>query len=230
VLTGRLGMVGQSRVTGQSRATAQSGAPSHSGTTGPPGKAGHAGQPREPHTELRAGDALLLTKPLGSGIILEGYRRGLAEAGWLLDALTSMTVSSAEAADILRQHGASACAAVAEHGLLGTLAALLRDANLAAVLSADTIPALPGALTLAHLGVERAGATANRQAWPDPPVWPDLALLADPQIAGGLLAGVPTARAESCLAALHAAGYAVSRIGQAEARRLDVPRLRLQTA
>jgi selenide,water dikinase len=178
---------------------------------------------------LHPGDALILTKPLGSGIILEANRRGLAEARWLLDALEVMTASSAAAADILRQHGAATCAVVAEHGVLGTLSALLRDANLAAGLFPDAIPALQGARELARQGIEQTAATENRQAWPDPPDWADLALLTDPQIAGGLLAGVPEAWAETCLAALHAAGCAASCIGQAEARRLDVPRLWLHT-
>jgi selenide,water dikinase len=191
---------------------------------------GQPGPAREQPATLCPGDALILTKPLGSFVILEGYRRGLAEARWLLDALATMTASSAAAARILRHHGATACACVAEHGLVGTLAALLRDANLAAALSADAIPALSGARELARLGVARAAAAENRQAWPDPPDWPDLALLADPQVAGGLLAGVPEARAAACLAALQAAGYAAARIGQAEARRLDVPRLRLDPA
>jgi selenide,water dikinase len=178
---------------------------------------------------LHPGDALVLTKPLGSGIILEANRRGLAEARWLLGALEVMTASSAVAADILRQHGAATCAVVAEHGVLGTLSALLRDANLAAGLFPDAIPALQGARELARQGIEQAAATENRQAWPDPPDWADLALLTDPQIAGGLLAGVPEAWVETCLAALHAAGCAASCIGQAEARRLDVPRLWLHT-
>ena len=179
---------------------------------------------------LGPGDALILTKPLGSGIVLEGYRRGLAQANWLLGALQVMTASSAPAQAILRQHGAVAWAAVAEHGLVGTLSALLRDANLAAVLSPDAIPALQGARDLARQGVERPTAAENRQTWPDPPDWQDLALLTDPQIAGGLLAGVPYAQAEACLAALHAAGYAASCIGLAELRRLDTPRLRLETS
>lgn len=185
---------------------------------------------RDTDASLRPGDALILTKPLGSGIILEGNRRGLAQARWLLDAVAAMTASSAAASRIVRQHGATVCAAVAEHGVVGTLASLLRDANLAAVLSAGAIPALPGARELAVLGVVRPSSEENRQAWPDPPDWADLALLADPQIAGGLLAGVPAARAEACLAALRAAGYAASCIGQTEARRLDAPRLRLDAA
>ena len=105
---------------------------------------------------------------------------------------------------------------------------MLRDANLAAVLAPEAIAALPGARELARLGVERGAADANRHAWPDPPDWPDLPLAADPQIAGGLLAGVPAAHADACLAALRAAGYAAACIGRTEARRLDAPRLRLE--
>jgi selenide,water dikinase len=176
---------------------------------------------------LGPGDGLILTKPLGSGIVLEAYRRGLAEAGWLLDAIEVMTRSSAAAARILRQHEASSCTEVAARGVVGTLATLLRDANLAAVLSPNDVPALPGARALVRLRVERPEAAENRQAWPDPPDWPDLALLADPQIAGGLLAGVPAGRAAACLAALHAAGYEAACIGWTEARRLEMPRLRL---
>jgi selenide,water dikinase len=179
---------------------------------------------------LRPGDALILTKPLGSGIILEGFRRGLAEAQWLLEALATMTASSAAAARLLRQHGAVTVAAVAEAGAVGALAALLREANLAAALSADAVPALAGARALAAHGVTCSAAAENRRAWPDPPDWLDLALLADPQVAGGLLAGIPEVRAAVCLAELRAAGYAASRIGQAEARRLDGPRLRLAAA
>jgi len=206
-------------------ATTASGAPSLSLVL-----TGHAVPSLGPPAALCPGDALILTKPLGSGIILEGHRRYLAEARWLLGAIEAMVASSAIASHILRQHGATGCAAVAEHGLLGTLAALLRDANLAAVLSPDAVPALPGARALARLGVARASADENRRVWPDPPDWPDLALAADPQIAGGLLAGVAAARAAECLAALRAAGYAAAWIGQAEIRRLDAPRLQLQTA
>ncbi len=191
---------------------------------------GRAAPAGETGAALRPGDALILTKPLGSGIILEGNRRGLARASWLLDALAIMTASSAAAARLLCQHGATVCAPVAEHGVTGTLAALLRDANLAAALSADAIPALPGARELAAQGVSCPIADENRRTWPDPPDWPDLALLSDPQIAGGLLAGVPQAQAATCLAELRAAGYAAAWIGQTEARRLDAPRLRLQPA
>jgi selenide,water dikinase len=184
-----------------------------------------AGRPAA--NDLRAGDALILTKPLGSGLILEAHRRGQAEAQWLLDALATMAASSADAARILRHHGATGSAAVAEDGLVGALAAMLRAANLTAALYPDAIPALPGARVLSARGVAAPKATANRLAWPDAPDRPEIALLTDPQLAGGLLAGVPSSRAPDCLIALAAAGYDAAIIGLAEIRRLDVPRMRL---
>jgi selenide,water dikinase len=177
---------------------------------------------------LRPGDTLLLTKPLGTGLLLHGYRQGLVEARWLLGALETMVASSARAAEILRAHGAAGCAAVTEDGAIGTLMTLLRAANLAAALSPSTIPALPGAHALLRRGVTHPGAAVNARLWPDAPDRPEVALLTDPQIAGGLLAGVPEARTAACLEALRTAGYQASRIGDAETRRLEVPRLRLR--
>jgi selenide, water dikinase len=185
--------------------------------------AGH----RQPVT-LQAGNVLVLTKPPGSGIVLEGHRRGLAKARWLLTALGVMRGSSAAAAGILRQYGTTACTAVAIHGVIGTLSAMLRDANLAAVLYRDAVPALPGALELSALGVAHAASDDNRRVWQAAPDAPEIALLADPQIAGGLLAGVPRGEAEPCLAALTEAGYLAAAIGMVEPRRLEVPRMRLE--
>lgn len=182
---------------------------------------------RETVASLRAGDALVLTKPLGSGLILHGYRQGRVEARWLLGAVEAMVASSAVAGQILRAHGAGVCAPVAELGAIGTLMILLRAANLAAALAPDAIPALPGARELLRRGVAHPAAVANARVWPDAPDRPEIALLTDPQIAGGLLAGVPRARAADCLAALRDAGCDATIIGEAEARRLDVPRLRL---
>ena len=182
---------------------------------------------REAAASLRPGDALLLTKPLGSGLVLQGYRQGLVEAQWLLGAVETMVASSAAAGQILRAHGASVCAPVAELGVIGTLMTLLRAANLAAGLSPDAIPALPGVRELLRRGVAHPGAVVNARVWPDAPDRPEITLLTDPQIAGGLLAGVPQARAGDCLTALRDAGYDAAIIGEAEARRLEVPRLRL---
>lgn len=178
-------------------------------------------------TGSRAGDALILTRPLGSGLLLHGARTGLVMAGDMLGAVARMTESSAAAAGVLRDHEAAGCVAVGESGVIGALTALLRAANLVAVLWPGALPALPGALALARrLGLRREAA-ANLGAWPDAPDRPEVTLLADPQLAGGLLACVPGARAETCLHALQRAGYEAAIIGAVEARRRDSPRLRL---
>ncbi|MBV9248076.1 MAG: selenide, water dikinase SelD, partial [Acetobacteraceae bacterium] len=68
---------------------------------------------------LQVGDALILTKPLGTGILLAGYRRGDTRAGWLKEALDSMRASNATAAEVLRSHDVIACSEVAGFGLAG---------------------------------------------------------------------------------------------------------------
>ncbi len=183
--------------------------------------------PGDAAASLQPGDSLILTKPLGSGALLHGYQRGFVEARWLLGAIEVMVGSSATAAQILQQQGATASATVAAHGTIGALMELLRKANLAAALVPGAIPALPGALALLRRGRTHPLAVANGRMWPEAPDRPEVALLMDPQIAGGLLAGVPAWRAASCLTALHDAGYDAMIIGETETRRLEVPRLRL---
>ncbi|HEY0418419.1 MAG TPA: selenide, water dikinase SelD, partial [Acetobacteraceae bacterium] len=157
---------------------------------------------------LRPGEAIILTKPLGTGIILAAHMRGLARARWLQAALASMTVTNAAAARILRAHGVRACTDVTGFGLAGHLAEMLRASGCAAALNLAAIPALPGALELAAQGVESTLAPANRAVTSH-------ALLADPQTSGGLLAGVAPECAEACLHALRAKGMDAAIIGRA---------------
>ena len=113
---------------------------------------------------LRPGDALVLTKPLGTGIVLAGHMRGLASAAWLLAAIESMRMSNAAASRMLQQYGAVACTDVTGFGLAGHLMEMLRASGVAAVLWPDQVPALPGALELAAHGVESTLAVENRRA------------------------------------------------------------------
>jgi selenide, water dikinase len=183
--------------------------------------------PAHPVETLQPGDCLILTKPLGSGVLLHGSRLGYVAARSLLAAVETTVASSAMAARILHAHGATACAAVAGHGAIGALMEMLRTANLAVGIVPEAIPALPGALALLRRGIAHPRAVENVRVWSDAPDRPEVALLMDPQIAGGLLAGVQSGRAAACLAALRAAGYDAAIIGEAEARRLELPRLRL---
>ena len=163
---------------------------------------------------LRLGDALVLTKRLGTGIVLAGHVRGEAKAAWRLAALDSMRASNAPAVAILRDHGVTACTGVAGSGLAGHLLEMLRASQVTAVLWPGALPALPGAAELAARGVQSALAQHNRRMLGPLATQADTALLVDPQTSGGLLAGVPSDAVERCLAGLTAAGIPAALVGR----------------
>lgn len=166
--------------------------------------------------DIRPGDALILTKPLGTGIVLEADRRGLAKARWLLATMAAMRRPNGKAATVLRGHGAICWAGVGPRGLAGAMAKLLNPAGLSAGLDAEAFPALPGARDLAAMGIADPIAADNRAELPDcDPLM--AALLSDPQLCGGLIAAVPATHADSCLLALRQAGHAGAIIGHAQA-------------
>ncbi len=167
---------------------------------------------------LRPGDALVLTKSLGTGIVLAAQMRGLARVDWLEAALDSMARSNGTAAGVLREFGVTACTDVTGFGLAGHLMEMLRASAVAAVLDAAALPALPGARELAAQGVESTLAPANR-AMLDLPDAATAALLADPQTSGGLLAGMAPEAAAACVAALRAVGCEAVAIGHVMAGR-----------
>jgi selenide,water dikinase len=174
---------------------------------------------------LRPGDRLILTKPLGTGIVLTGQARGLARAAWVQAAIQSMRTTNAEAGRIVRGFSAHAATIVSTFGLAGHLHDTLEASGVAAVLWQDAIPALPGATALAARGVEDPRADANR-GWLSRAV--GIELLVDPQTSGGLLVGIPANRASACLQALHEASIAAAEIGAVEAWQDGQPFLRLE--
>ena len=166
---------------------------------------------------LRPGDALILTKPLGTGSLFAACPQAASldffRGRWVGGALAQMVQSSQEAARILQAHGATACTDITGFGLLGHLLEMTRPSGVDAEISLSALPVLPGALECLAAGIQSSLAPANlrlRHALRNQPDWathPRTPLLFDPQTAGGLLAGVPQAQATACLAALHAAGY-----------------------
>ncbi|MCC5856699.1 MAG: selenide, water dikinase SelD [Ectothiorhodospiraceae bacterium] len=167
---------------------------------------------------LGAGDALILTKPLGTGTLLAAHAQLRARGRWIDAALNCMRQSSRLAAQCLRGHGATACTDVTGFGLLGHLLEMTRKTGLTAELRLDALPWLDGALETSGSGLLSSLHEANTRnsAWlhdrekaMEHPAYP---LLFDPQTAGGLLAGVPADRAEACLHALQALGYREARI------------------
>jgi len=189
---------------------------------------------------LRPGDRLILTKPLGTGVILAAEMRARARAWLVLGAIQTMLQPAAAASAIFVAHDASACTDVTGFGLLGHLLEMLSASSADARLDPRNIPALDGALDLIAAGIAsslHAGNQTALAALADADRGSPLAaLLIDPQTAGGLLAGVPADRAGSCLAALREAGYRAAEVGVVDpasgampAIRLD-PRCRVQLA
>ncbi|MFW6092544.1 MAG: selenide, water dikinase SelD [Pseudomonadota bacterium] len=163
---------------------------------------------------LAAGDALVLTKPLGTGAVLAGHMRRRARSDWLAAATAAMDSSNAAAVEVLRHHGVRGLTDVTGFGLAGHLGEMLRASGCGGRLLLDGVPALPGARELVTVDVVSSLQVNNELALADfelvgvTAADPRVRLLADPQTSGGMLAGIPRAEAEGCVEALRAAGYA----------------------
>jgi selenide,water dikinase len=158
---------------------------------------------------LRAGDTLILTRPLGTGLLFAAEMRGKAPAVAIASALAAMRQSNREVARILIAHGATAMTDVTGFGLLGHLIEMLEQSGCGARIAADDVPAYAQAQELARAGLastllpENLALKSRIEAGPE--IGDDrFALLFDPQTAGGLLAGVPAKAAERCIAELRA--------------------------
>ena len=178
---------------------------------------------------LQPNDQLILTKPLGTGIVLAGHMRGNARAQWLLAAIESMRLTNAGAARIAMAHRPRAGTDVTGFGLAGHLHEMLEAAGVAAVLRLDAIPALPGARALAAHGIESTLAPENRRVLGDIPGAGSIesALIVDPQTSGGLLIGLPPVRAGVCLEALRDSGLDAAIIGEVEPATEGMGRIKL---
>ena len=167
---------------------------------------------------LKPGDRLILTKPLGSGILFAADMRHQARGRWIEAAVASMCQSHFAAAQLFRHSQVRACTDVTGFGLIGHLMEMLRTSGCTARLFLDRLPVFEGAresaaagwLSSLHAENEKGRKlVTNAGDFQSHPLWP---LLFDPQTAGGLLAGVPENLARSCLRRLRDAGYSQARI------------------
>ncbi|MCR9151806.1 MAG: selenide, water dikinase SelD [Rhodobacteraceae bacterium] len=162
----------------------------------------------------RPGDALILTKPLGTGVILAAEMARAAPGAAVAAALASMQLPQGAAAAALAAR-AHAMTDVTGFGLAGHLLELLQASGVAATLDLAAIPLLPGALVLAEAGQGSTLLPANRAAvgpFVTGPDDPRVDLLHDPQTAGGLLAAVPADAAAALVAEVRAAGLAAATV------------------
>jgi selenide,water dikinase len=168
----------------------------------------------------RPGDALFLTKPLGTGIVLQAHREGRAPSGALEAAIESMLELNRGAAEALRPFSPNAVTDVTGFGLLGHVHELAFRSRVKAVIDASELPALPSAIDLAEAGIRTGGDRRNRE-FAGPHVEgsaPDAleALAYDPQTAGGLLISLPAEPRAVLEATFAAEGLFLRRIGELE--------------
>lgn len=181
---------------------------------------------------VRPGDALVLTKPLGTGVLLAALRQAQLPARFYEPLLQTLLQSNLPASEMLLRHGATAATDVTGFGLIGHLLEMLEPAGCDAQLVLGAIPFLPGALELTAQGVVSTLVPANRRRiaqleFPEADrSRPEFGLLFDPQTSGGLLAALPGERAEEYVRALVEIGQTAAVIGSVSERQERQSRVR----
>ena len=169
-----------------------------------------------PKSGVRPGDALVLTKPLGCGVLLAADRMGLCPGRWLRACLVSMQTSNRGAMEAARRAGVTAATDVSGFGLAGHMGEMAQASGVDLEIFVDAPPALPGALELLDRGERSTSHEQNtrlpvqveRLAAPGP----RLELVFDPQTAGGLVLAVAPRRAGGLIEDLRAQGLEAARV------------------
>jgi selenide,water dikinase len=173
------------------------------------------------NSTAQPGDLLVLTKPLGTGIISTAVKRGLADEAAAKQAAEMMATLNHRAAETMLEVGANACTDITGFGLLGHLREMAVGSGVNVTLHADAVPVLPAARTFAAADIVPGG-TLNNLAFVEKQVTfaPGVSrvqqlILADAQTSGGLLISLPATNTERLLSSLQAAGVVdAAAIGQ----------------
>ena len=158
------------------------------------------------------GDSLVLTKPIGTGIITTAGKREQTSSEVLESAIEVMSVLNKAASEAMVTVGVNACVDVTGFGLIGHLLGMLNASNVSAELSFKSVPLLDGAESLAADGVVPGGTQRNRNAAEESVEWStefqehEKLLLCDAQTSGGLLMAVPEVRKDALLSQLKSRG------------------------
>lgn len=170
------------------------------------------------NTGLKPGDQLILTKPIGTGIVNTAIKRGVASREIIESITRLMTTLNRDAARVMKTYPVNACTDITGFGLLGHLAEMLSNTSMGIRLDSKTIPIIPEAIEYAKSGFIPGGAFKNKAFRSSlvtlaPHIDTLLVdILFDPQTSGGLLMGVDKSVAEDLLEALKADGVTESAI------------------
>jgi selenide,water dikinase len=170
---------------------------------------------------LKTGDLLILTKPLGAGIIATAIKGGLASREITETVTQTMAALNRDAAEVMQDYPVHACTDITGFGFLGHLAEMVLGSGYGVKIQSAAIPVFPEALSYASMGLVPAGAYRNRE-FREKMVHFGASVqrnvqdvLFDPQTSGGLLISVDGSRAEDLLRALKAKGiHAAAIVGE----------------
>ena len=160
----------------------------------------------------RPGDVLVLSKPLGTGIITTAGKQGVVDPAVMAGAVDTMAALNRPAAAAMTRVGVNAATDITGFGLLGHLKSMVKGSGVAAEVSWDAVPTLPGVGELLERGIVPGGTHRNVSSVDDAVTWDagltdnDRLLLCDAQTSGGLLMSVPAERADALVAALQDEG------------------------
>ena len=160
------------------------------------------------NSTAKPGDVLVLTKPIGTGVITTALKNGNAAAEALDAAVASMLRLNRDAAEAMVGSATNAATDVTGFGLVGHLMTMMRASGTTAHLRRSSLPILPGVLELLHDGVAPGGTHRNLESCAEHVVWDDgitdidRQLMSDPQTSGGLLISLPEGAVDGLLADL----------------------------
>ncbi len=160
----------------------------------------------------KPGDALVLTKPIGTGIITTAGKQGVANEQTVARAIAVMSALNRAASETMVKVGVNACTDVTGFGLIGHMESMMRGSGATAVLEPSTVPVIPGTRELLEQGIAPGGTHRNldsmegKVGWDDSLTDNDKLLFCDAQTSGGLLISLPAAKADQLLQELNAAG------------------------
>lgn len=164
------------------------------------------------------GDAIILTKPLGTGIINLGIKANMVSESTAMATEQSMAQLNATASRIMQKYSVHSATDVTGFGFLGHLFELLQNSNVCAKIMSDKIPWLPQTMELAAMGIVPTGAYRNRKFWQthiraDQKIHNEIIDgLYDAQTSGGLLIIVAQEYAQTLVTELHQQGITSSAI------------------